>query len=138
MKVRAKSLALSDGQIEAAGANLMLRPKYSLSLGKCYVVLGIYFPSFSKIFGRSAVFRLVDDDGSCIPCPAQLFDIVSDKPSQYWRARISETDFFLFPEEFYEQYFFDDLLEGVPSVEAKFIKIRGLLEEEADELLPKK
>lgn len=133
MKVRARANMLTDEEAEQIGASKIIRPKFSQTVGQSYTVLGLCALSLSEIYGRTVLYRIIDDDGRCILSPAQLFDITDGRPSAHWCARFASGDFFLCPEPFYERYFFDDLSEAVPSVVARFAQIRQLLEAEHDE-----
>jgi hypothetical protein len=61
-----------------------------------------------------------------------MFDLVDPRPSQFWLAR-KQGDYALtlWPEEFYTDYFKDDLTEGVKSVRETFAKVAEKLERES-------
>lgn len=130
MKARAIANVLNETMRRRIGASEIIRPRFSLTEGKSYLVLGIYFSAQSDIYGRTTLLRIIDDDGTCIVCPVELFEICDGRPSRFWRARIANADFFLYPEEFFDRYFFDDLVEKVPSIVSRFENVVQLLEAE--------
>ena len=96
------------------------RSEYELTVGRLYTVLGISFQSVSP-FNRGTAFLLRDDIGRCAFVPICMLEISNATSSKYWAVRaINEFDCCLWPEEFFPEYFHDDLSDGVPEVVAVF------------------
>lgn len=106
-----------------------------ISVGTEYVVLGLtYDPKMSDYAGNPIV-EVKDDAGCLTALPIILFEIVDPRPSLYWQIRYDGGGWLtLYPESFYQEYYHDDLSEGVPEVEADFARVCDLLEKEAAEL----
>lgn len=135
MTVKCIGVSLTDEQRKKLGASHTLRTVYQLSVGTLYTVLGITLAVHSRIFGSATLFEIRDDAGRCYSIPACLFDIVDARPSKFWRVRKrGELDVALWPEEFYREFFHDDLSEGVPDVVSAFANVvRRLQSEHAEE-----
>lgn len=68
-----------------------------------------------------------------ISVPLCIFEIVDNRPSQYWKIqKRSEYEISLWPEEFYQEYFHDDLSDGVPEVVEIYKRVVERLEKEFD------
>lgn len=103
-------------------------PQYPFNIGDIYTVLGIhtqtgyYAGTMLTIPMRYAVFA-----------PLCLFEIVDDRPSKYWKIhKHSDDEISLWPEEFYQEYFHDDLTDGVPEVVKIYNRVVERLENEFD------
>lgn len=102
--------------------------KYPFEVGKTYTVLGI-----SNRVGSDATTMLEMPYFYAFPAPLCLFEIVDDRPSSYWKIKkLSEYEISLWPEEFYQEYFHDDLSDGVPGVVAIYKQIVERIEKEFD------
>lgn len=102
---------------ESSSMSKHVNPEYQISIGKEYTVLGVTFLARSPVYGSMTILMVQDDAGRCIDVPSPLMEIVDPRPSQYWRARgFDDASFMLWPEEFYEDFFYDNLSEGVPEV----------------------
>lgn len=96
-------------------------PDYSsyFTVDKNYIVLGITHISESNSYNTTLV-DLHDDIGNCTSVPICLTEIIDPRPSVFWRAKIINNDLVLWPIEFYQDFFHDDLSEGIPHVKRIF------------------
>lgn len=120
------------------GGSPSLRSIYELSVGREYIgmeyiVFGILFTLQSSVYGSTALFTVRDDAGRCYQVPACLFKIADARPSKWWLARqVREFDLALWPQEFYDEFFFDDLSEQVSRCVLAFERLGHRLESEFD------
>lgn len=104
---------------------------FELTVDKEYVVLGISFLSASTL-NKGATFLLKDDYGRCAFVPIFLLEISDSIPSKYWRVKKGiDGDILIWPEEFFSDYFFDDLSDGGSCAIKIFRNICAEMEAEA-------
>lgn len=102
--------------------------EYPFDIGRTYTVLGM-----SNNLDQSGTIILDMPYFYVFPTPLCLFNIVDDRPSNYWKIKkISEYELTLWPEEFYQEYFHDDLSDGVPEVVILYKQVVERLEKEFD------
>lgn len=131
MTARCIGETLTEEQRCATNAPARFRPSYQVTEGKEYLVLGISFLVNSAIYGNCSLFEIRDDAGRCVSVPTMLFDVEDPRPSRFWRARRTGLiDLALWPEEFYRDYFHDDLSERRPETVAAFNEVVGRLDAE--------
>lgn len=105
--------------------------EFHISLDKEYVVLGISFMLDDSV-GRCSFVEVTNDYGHLSSVPLLLFEIIDPRVSKYWVIRqLGSFTFTLWPNDFYTEYFHDDLSNNVPEIVESFNKIRIKLEEEA-------
>jgi hypothetical protein len=132
MTVTCKADSLSAEDRQALGIGDMFASKYMLTVGKSYTVLGLSQHVGSVVFGSAPTVELVDDGGRLVSVPAPLFRIGDGRPSRFWRVRQLEAfGLALWPEEFYTEFFHDDLSEGVPEVRRLFEHVVRKIDEES-------
>ncbi|SRR5579884_2198927 len=128
MKIRCISRELTEQQRDLFKAPSRFRPNPRISVGKEYLVLGIVYIMESPQYGNTALFEILDDDDHLILYPAVLFEVTDGRCSRFWRAAIHKDGAVtLRPEEFYRQYFHDDLSEGDPDTRNVFRAVLGRL-----------
>lgn len=116
MTARCKSRSLTEAQRIELGHTPNLHSVYDLEPGREYTILAVLFVARFSIYGSTALFEIRDDFGRCFSVPACLFDIVDPRPSMNWRGKqLDNGSLALWPEEFYEDFFHDQLSDGVPS-----------------------
>ena len=99
----------------------LFRTKHQILIGQEYLVLGISFAVSSSVYGTTALLQIVNDAGYCLFIPAALFEIVESRCSSFWEARFHEDGAVtMWPSEFYEPYFHDDLSNGDPEARKIF------------------
>lgn len=131
MTVTCKARSLPIESRKQLGIDETFAAEYMLTVGKEYLVLGLSINAGSVIFGTSAVLQVIDDAGRLEMVPAPLFDIKNGRPSQFWRARqLKDLGLALWPEEFYRDYFHDDLSDGVPEAKEVLAAVIRRFEEE--------
>jgi hypothetical protein len=121
MIVRCLGRKMSDEQIRSAQVRSFLHSVYQVTVGRDYVVLAMSLFISSPVYGNACVLFVEDDAGRCMPIPSVLFEVVDPKSSAYWRANFKDDGAVsLWPEEFYAQYFHDDLSNGDPAAQVLF------------------
>lgn len=103
-------------------------PKIFIGPGKEYVVYGLSWPRRSIIYGRAPLCEVVDDYGNLISVPIDIFEVTDRRIPSAWRADVRDGSFFLWPEAFFREFFFDDLSEGDPESVNAFLAVREAIE----------
>lgn len=99
---------------------------YEVALGKEYVVYCL------EIIDGMAWVHYDSESNRLSISPLCLFKIIDGRVSQYWELRLwEENNVLLRPPSFYQEFFHDDLVEGVPEVVAEYQRVKALLEKEA-------
>lgn len=65
-----------------------------------------------------------------ISVPIELFEIIDSRVSKYWSISYTNSTTRFWPNEFYQDYFHDDLFEDVPEIVSKFKEVKNKLETE--------
>lgn len=101
------------------------RQEFPVALDHEYLVFGM------RIWGQAAWVDIESDAGYLVTVPLCLFRIVDGRVSALWEARVdADGDLSFLPPSFYQEYYIDDLIEGVPEVVRDYLRVRVLLEEE--------
>ncbi|WP_134707125.1 hypothetical protein [Rahnella sp. CJA17(1/100)] len=128
MKVKCIATSLTTEQKQNMGLNECEDPQYPFVIGEIYTVIGVHTQ-----IGRYAGTILKIPMKYAVPAPVCLFKIVDERPSLYWKIKqLSEYEISLWPEEFYQEYFQDDLTDGVPEVVEIYKSVVERLEKEFD------
>lgn len=107
MRVKCLSNRMTLEQSQHLGVAQGIDFEYPFEIGGEYVVLGIS----SKSGCNESVMFLMPYFYALL-APSCLFEIIDERPSQYWRIKKRNGyDIELWPEEFYGDYFFDDLTD---------------------------
>ena len=127
MKIKCLSNQLNNEQVLKLGKT----PKWfsTITPNNEYTVLGVYF-SNESVFMKGITFEICSDVQMIETVPACLFEIIDSRVSQFWHAKQSDNSFLLWPKEFYQEFFHDDLTDGVPEVVETFKKVVYLMERE--------
>lgn len=113
------------------GGNPLSTPVFSLTIGRDYLVLGVQFIRKSTIYGAVTLLDIENDDGVLVPIPNILFQIVDGQISKCWEARQdADGDLKFWPQEFYRDYFHDDLSNGNAAALTAFRAARERLRQE--------
>ena len=138
MKVRCNGTSLSDAQQAELGTDRRFNPKYDVKVGKSYLVLALSFIRNSPYFGSSAIVQIVNESQECQIMPVSLFEIIDPSVSKYWKARsMGNGELKLWPQEFYADFFHDDLSECKPATVQVFERVVKRLESEAESIADK-
>jgi len=70
------------------------------------------------------MYDIVDDEGRLTSLPSHMIEIVDGHISSAWMFREISGGFVLWPEEFFVEYFHDDLSEGDAASVATFNRVR--------------
>ena len=106
---------LSNEQRAAMAAPALFHPRYQITVGRTYLVLGISFLINSSVFGNCCLYVIEDDAGRCVFVPSALTEVMDGRVSISWLARSNELfGSILWPEEFHEEFFHDRLSNCEP------------------------
>lgn len=131
MKVRCLGNKFTDEQKEILGVPEHQNPIYQLTIGKEYTVLGL---SLSMDYMKGVMLEIQEDHHSyCVSIPLCLFEIIDPRISAYWRAKQNKHNLLLWPEEFYIDFFHDDLAEGRFEVKSIYDEVCKKMKSEFDE-----
>jgi len=112
MRVRCLSKLLNSAQREKIGLPPGGSVEHAITPESEYVVLGLSVKPCGSPNGSGAFVYVVNDWGQCRAISICLFDVVESRCSKYWHAKRHEDGtLLLWPEEFYIDYFLDDLSE---------------------------
>lgn len=105
--------------------------KHNISYHRSYVVLGVTL-EINQDNQPIITIEIQDDANNLSSLPLDLFHLVSNTCSKYWKLSVSDhMGVKLWPEEFYSQYFHDDLSSGIKSVLETYKKLVSKLEAES-------
>lgn len=94
--------------------------RYSLTVGKSYLVLAVeFYDSAKSIFSQSTgdfcLYRIKDDEGFIVPVPSRIFVITSAEISATWVCYKQADDCYsLLPQLWAYQSFWDDFYNHEP------------------------
>lgn len=115
MRVRCLARELTEEQREASSAPSVFKPRYQITEGRVYTVLGISFFLSSSVFGKCCLYSIQDDAGRCVFVPNALAEITDGRASSFWIAKMDDDfNMTLWPEEFYQEFFHDRLSDAEP------------------------
>ena len=133
MTAKCLQSTLTDEQRRLIQAPERFRPSYQVTQGREYIVLGLSFVLRSSVYGYAPLFEICDDANRCISIPTLLFEVVDPRPSRFWLAKQpTNGGLLLWPEEFYVDFFHDDLSENAPEARELFTKVLERLKKEFD------
>jgi len=121
---RCKFTSWTLDDVARSEGNPRFTPEFALTRGRDYLVLGVQFIRNSSIYGRIVLFEIEQDDGLLLSIPNTLFDVVDGRVSKWWTVRQdADGDLKIWPEEFYRDYFHDDLSNGDAEAVTAFLKV---------------
>lgn len=110
------------------GADGKVRPRLSVTRGKEYTVYGLSLHRSSSVYRADILIcQLVSDYGNITFAPINIFTVVDGRLPDCWRIGIRDGNVLIWPDIFYQEYFFDDLSEGVPECVSAFRNLQSLL-----------
>lgn len=93
-------------------------------------MIGLTF-SFGNI-GIGCFLENISDYGRLTSAPECLFETVDPRVSKFWELKLLDNgDILLWPPSFYQDYYHDDLSEGVPEIVSDFKRVYQMLEKES-------
>jgi hypothetical protein len=132
MLIRCISVFPDEAQLEALGERFHRLQRFDITQGMTYTVLGLTFYVQSTVYGSGVYAELENDSGQLASAPLLLFEIVDERPSQHWVARLwSDGTFAWWPESFFQHGYHDRLSNGVAEVRRDYELVRLKLEQEA-------
>lgn len=84
-----------------------------------YHVYGLTWYNGSPAFGTGCFYEILDDFDNLISAPSDAFEVI-DGHLDDWTVKSVDGNCFVWPNLFYEKYFFDDLSEGVHDAVRRF------------------
>lgn len=132
MLIRCISPYPNATQLDALGQRFHRSQRFDVTHGATYTVFGLTFYVQSPVYGSGVYAEVENDSGQLASAPLLLFDIVDDRPSQFWTARLwPDGTFAWWPESFFEPNYHDRLSNGVIEVRRDYELVRSKLEQEA-------
>ncbi len=114
MKVKVKKLVIPNPTKEIVNSDMT---DY-LKLEDEYLVYGL-------TLGAKADYVQIFKDNYLTSIPLELFSITDNTVSKYWKVERHENGFIrLWPEEFFQEFFHDDLSEGVEEIKEIFKQVK--------------
>jgi len=90
-----------------------------------YLELGREFVVYAITKNNNSCYFQIFDDNHLVSIPSELFEITDRESSKYWEVRIDEDKVLkLWPKEFFNGYFHEDLADGEPEVVKIFENIK--------------
>ena len=86
MQVKCLARELTGEQEQATNAPARFRPRYQITEGREYLVLGISFVLNSAVYGNCCLFTIQEDAARCVLVPSALFEIPDPRVSRFWLA----------------------------------------------------
>jgi hypothetical protein len=124
MKVRCLSRSYTAQQRLEWGVKEFFNPEFEITPGEEYVVLGITSYAKDSPHGAGMFFEIQTAYGQCRSAPSCLSDVVDSRCSKYWMIRMNQDGgFVLWPEEFFAEFFHDDLSEGLKAAVDAFRQV---------------
>lgn len=126
MQIKCISLKLSNDQLSKHGRHAAVTNNYVITINKCYNVFGLTF-NFSD-FSVGCFVEIISDNNNLVHVPIVLFEIVDNRPSNYWVVKkFSDGTVTLWPPSFYQEFYHDDLSEGVPEIMEDFKRVKEMI-----------
>lgn len=119
MKVKVIKLKAENIQEGAINLNMV----DFLNLGEEYVVYAITIQKYMT-------YVQIYIDKKLISVPLELFEIIDSRVSKYWLVTCTNSITRFWPDEFYQEYFHDDLFEGIPNIVTQFNEVSDRIEKE--------
>ncbi len=122
----------SEERIAQLGTSFYRSQSFGLTIGKEYVVVGLYSYVNSSLRGTGLYVEYVDDDGTLLQAPILLFEIVDARLSQFWQMRVWEDGTFTArPPSLECEYYHARLSDGLVAYVQDFEKVYAMLMYEA-------
>ncbi|MFC3813336.1 hypothetical protein [Lacihabitans lacunae] len=117
MKVKFKTKEITEALIIKFNNPFLAKQGFSLDIGEEYLVFGLYIEKNGAI-----VIDCLNKNNHLHNYPLDLFEVVDNRVSKYWKMKIRENGEITFlPNEYYEnEYFHDDLSEDTPEIVEQF------------------
>jgi hypothetical protein len=90
-----------------------LIPYQPLTIGKRYLLIGIEY---------SGQYRIVDDHGEPVLFSKRWFEKIDHCPENWIKKEFDDGQYFIYPQELQEKYFFESWFDGDPVVREKLKK----------------
>lgn len=131
MKLNCVSQKLQIIDLEILGEYPEKKNHFFITTGKEYVVFGLSF--YSNRYGKGCFVQILSDHNHLIDVPIKLFKITDNRSSRYWNIKINENgDMFLWPASFFEEFYHDDLSEGIDHIVKDFDLVKDKILTEFD------
>lgn len=96
-------------------------PTLFISAKSEYLVYGLRW-QYNRGMGEQPVLycEIVEDFGNLIAAPLEVFEVIDGTIPNLWRLEQHPDGAFLWPDLFFQEYFFDDFSDGVPDCVKEF------------------
>lgn len=127
MRVRCIALLPTPEQADKMkGVYFPGKQTFPVELGKEYTVFGLYSEGGTPWINLELSWYLCS-------VPLCLFEIVDARVSRTWEVRLADDgSLAMWPPSFFQEYYFDDLFEGVPEVVSDFETVKRAIYSEVD------
>jgi hypothetical protein len=100
---------------------------FHLRIDQEYIVYGL------SILGGVPWIYIIGESGIyCYGVPLCLFEIIDGRVSGYWEIQVVDSDTLIWPHSFFQPFYHDDLTEGVLEVQKDFLRVKKLIDAEAN------
>lgn len=119
--MKVKVVKLRSNGVQEGMINLNMQD--FLNLGEEYIV-------FAITIQKHTTYIQIYIDKKLISVPLELFEIIDSRVSKYWLVSYINSTTRFWPNEFYQEFFHDDLFEEVPEIVLKFNNVKNKIEKE--------
>lgn len=132
MRVRCIKTSLNEAEKLGHGDKFRIQD-YPVSVNCEYQVLGLTFLQDKTIWGTGVYYELNHDLCRIMRIPSECFEIIDDKVSRHWVSKEIEIGFYaVWPNEFFREYFHDDLFERRGEVLSEYKRVLELIASDDD------
>lgn len=129
MKIECIAQCLTDDLMKSFGVSYPKNQDYHVSIGRTYTVYGLDFVSSETL--HLCYVYYVNDYGHLSSSPLSLFKITDERPSSIWVTRMLNQEIVAIrPPSFFQEYYLDDLSEGIKETVNDFEEVKTLIESE--------
>lgn len=119
--MKVKVIKLEINNVDKSVINSKM--KDFLNIGDEYIVYGLTMQN-------TIIYVQIYIDNKLISIPIELFEIIDSRVSKYWLVTYTDITTRFWPNEFYQEYFHDDLFEEIPEIVSKFNDVKNKIENE--------
>jgi len=119
MKVKVIKLEIKNVDISVINSKM----ENFLNIGDEYTV-------YAVTIQKTMTYVQIYIDNKLISIPIELFEIIDSKVSKYWLVSYTDSTTRFWPNEFYQEFFHDDLFEGVTEIVTQFNDVKNKIERE--------
>jgi len=95
-----------------------------------FLNIGDEYTVYAVTIQKTMTYVQIYIDNKLISIPIELFEIIDSKVSKYWLVSYTDSTTRFWPNEFYQEFFHDDLFEGVTEIVTQFNDVKNKIERE--------